>query len=186
MTTQCATSISANTATERALDGAPQLPALVDSLVPDTAAVDAVAPRLSLEAGLHAAFLEARRHGLLVVRLLDGRRTAAEIVPQVSDALVDECLAEGKLVLVSATPRGPAMIGAIQTTPTLHHDREGVLTIEAKKLHVKVEDEIRVVTGANAVVSESHADGRVRLRCERGAVDFAANLRVHSALVELP
>ena len=46
--------------------------------------------------------------------------------------------------------------------------------------------ETSLAAGMNSVVIEMDHEGRLKLRCERGVFDVAANLRIYSALVELP
>jgi hypothetical protein len=168
------------------------LPPLLDALltVPETAAPaveEAELPTVRLGPGLHGGFVEARdaREGALRISLMDGRATRAILAPHVHPDLVPQCMSLRTMVLL-ADGHPPVVVGALQTAPAPIVDRDGALTIAAERIHLRANQELRLETGENSVLIEMGADGKVRLRCERGVFDVAANLRIHSALVELP
>jgi hypothetical protein len=144
-------------------------------------------PAVRLPPGLHAAFVDSRdaRDDSLRVTLLDGRRSRARLAPHVQRALLDQCLAHRLMVLLSDGDV-PVVVGALQTAPLPFVDRDGTLTIEARRLRLRAHEELRLEAGANTVLIEMDDEGRVKLRCERAVFDVASNLRIYSALVELP
>jgi hypothetical protein len=144
-------------------------------------------PSLRLPPGLHGGFIDSydARDGSLRVTLLDGRRTRAVLAPHVQRGLLDQCLSHRLMVLLSDA-EVPMVVGALQTAPAPFVDHDGTLSLEAKRIRLRASQELRLEAGANSVLIEMDEDGKLKLRCERGVFDVAANLRIYSALVELP
>jgi hypothetical protein len=168
------------------------LPPLLEALIANpvgarASTTEPAVPTLRLPPGLHAGFVESHdaHDGTLRVALLDGRLTRATRAPHVHPDLLSQCIAQRSMVLLSdADP--PLVIGALQTTPSPMVESGGSLTLAADRIHLRANQELRLEAGINTVLIEMGADGKVRLRCERGIFDVAANLRIYSALVELP
>jgi hypothetical protein len=180
------TAIAASTvATER---HEADLPPLIEALAAEPDSGRRPVPPLRLPPGLHGGFVDARdaRDGSLSVTLLDGRRTRAALAPHVQGALLDQCIAQGQMVLLSDGQEVPLVVGAVQTAPVPTVDRDGTLAVEAQRIRLRANQQLRLEAGANSVTIEMDGDGRLMLRSERGVFDVAANLRIYSALVELP
>ncbi len=168
------------------------LPPLLETLVEApassvAAASEAALPAVRLPPGLHGGFIDASdaRNGSLRVTLMDGRPTRAALASHVHPDLVAQCLAQRTMVLLSDGDP-PRVVGALQTAPSPVVESGGAVSIAADRIHLRANQELRLEAGVNTVLIEMSDDGKVRLRCERGVFDVAANLRIYSALVELP
>jgi hypothetical protein len=142
------------------------------------------APDVALGPGLHPASVELRSGDSYRVRLLDGAVIAATIDEEVEPALVDECLRAGRRVVVAATPRGPMILGALQTSLPVVRDANGTVVIEAKKIRFKAEKELVLETGESAL--RLSADGVLRLEGDKMVIDVGGLVRFLSARVEFP
>jgi hypothetical protein len=144
-------------------------------------------PTLRLPPGLHGGFIEAHdaRDRSLRVTLLDGRRTRAVLASHVQQGLLEQCMAHRLMALLSDADI-PIVVGVLQTGPAPVVDRDGTLTVDAKRIRLRASQELRLEAGPNSVLIEMDDEGKLKLRCERGVFDVAANLRIYSALVELP
>jgi hypothetical protein len=165
------------------------LPPLLETLVdaPASAVGEAEVPSVRLQPGLHGGFVDAHdaRDGSLRVTLMDGRRTRAALASHVHPDLVTQCITQRSMVLLSDGDP-PCVVGALQTAPSPVVESGGAVSIAADRIHLRANQELRLEAGVNTVLIEMGDDGKVRLRCERGIFDVAANLRIYSALVELP
>lgn len=137
-----------------------------------------------LTPGLHAAHLEMASERSFRIRLLGGQRVLARLGDGVERELVEQCLRSNQLVIVTATETDVLILGALQTQRTFHREPDGTLMIESKRVEVRAEDEVQLRSGASAV--KLREDGRVRINGHRMVLDVDTNVRVLSALVELP
>jgi hypothetical protein len=144
------------------------------------------APR-TLEAlgpGLHAAYIELRAGGRYRARLPSGVRVAAVLGDGVEPALAEECLRAGRMVILCDTERGPTLIGALQTSRSVVREADGALSIAARTIRLKADQALVVEAGPVALRLEQ--SGLMRAEGEKMIIDMGSNVRVLSALVELP
>lgn len=143
------------------------------------------APKIqALGPGLHAGQIASQGEGGWCVKLLDGRVVEANPGPCVVQALLDECLKDGRLVILSDSGQCVVILGALQTAPVLCADAEGVLDVRVQRLNLEASEAVTLRTPQCAV--ELAPDGKAKLRSRRLVIDSPDNVRVRSALVELP
>jgi hypothetical protein len=145
----------------------------------------------TLGPGIHPGVIEvlevsetaSARSGLRV-RLLTGERIAAVLGDGVDLALAEECLRDARTVMLADTSRGPTVLGALQTTRSLERLPDGTIAIDADRIRLRAKK--AVILEAGEVSLRLEADGTVHTEGERMLIDMSSNLRVLSALVELP
>ena len=135
--------------------------------------------------GLHLVHVDLGSGQATTVRTLDGRRLAAALGDDLDAALVDECRRTGRMMIACDTSRGPTLMGALQTRKAVEHDPDGNLVIAAKSVRIAAEEGVSLEAGASASLALSSA-GKARMTGDRMVIDMSANVRVLSALVELP
>jgi hypothetical protein len=135
----------------------------------------------SLAPGLHAATIELASKGSYRVRTATGECVTARLGPGVDPALADECLKQRRTVLVTAHPRGPLIVGALQVTATATPDR---LRLDAREIELCAGSKIALRVGKSLVVIDEH--GAIHMAGERMTMKMAKAVRVLSANVELP
>jgi hypothetical protein len=137
-----------------------------------------------LSPGLHAAHVEMASDKSFRIRSVGGQRMLARLGDGVERTLVEQCMRSCQLVIVTATETDVLILGALQTQRTLHREPDGTLMIESERVELRAGKELRLQSGASALkLSE---DGRVRINGHRMVLDVDTNVRVLSALVELP
>ena len=139
--------------------------------------------------GLHAAFIELRSQNSGAqdsywVRTPDEQRFKAVLAYGIDPGLVAECFAAGRLVIVSDTPKGVAILGALQTTRSLTHEPDGTVSLQAKKIRLSADEGVVIAAGQTSL--RMNKEGAMRTEGHRMVIDMSSNLRVLSALVELP
>lgn len=134
-----------------------------------------------LAPGLHAGTIELALKGSYRVRLATGELVKAALATGVDAALAAECLKQRRTVLVSAGPRGPIILGALQVTASESRER---LRLEAKDIELCAETTISLRVGKSLVLVDEH--GVIQMVGEGMTVRMAKNVRVLSANVELP
>src|SRR4051812_36991680 len=102
-------------------------------------------------AGLHAASVELVSGGSLRLRLPSGERITAVLGDGVERELVEECMRERRHVIVCDSPRGPLVLGALQTARVIARDERGNLTLEAKDVRIVAERLLVLEAGAAAL-----------------------------------
>jgi len=118
------------------------------------------------------------------VRLGTGRRFAAALAPGVSPAFAEECMRDGRTVVLMDTPDGAAIAGALQIASAPVPDERGTLCLEAKHVRLRAEQTLAIeVPGASLLVEPN---GVVRMEGDRLVIDMAAIVRIFSARVEIP
>ncbi len=137
-----------------------------------------------LAPGLHAGTIELQLGDVFRVRLLGGAVIAATVDDGVDPALARECLRRSQRVIVTAGPRGPLILGALQTTVPIARDADGAVSIAAKKIRLKAEQGIVLESGE--AVLRLQADGAFKLEGDKMVVDVAGLVRFLSARVEFP
>lgn len=137
-----------------------------------------------LSPGLHAAFIEMASDKSFRIRSVNGQRMLARLGDGVERALVEQCMRSNQLVIITATDAEVLILGALQTQRTFHREPDGTLMIESERVELRAEKEVRLQTGASAL--KLNEDGKVRINGHRMVLDVDTNVRVLSALVELP
>jgi hypothetical protein len=147
----------------------------------------------ALGPGLHAGHLEmvtasadeGRERGQSYrVRLASGRRVAARLGKAVAADFADECLRDGRTVVLVESPGGVEIAGALQVSKALAKDPQGTLTLEARHVRVRADQSIVLEVPGGALSLEP--GGAVRLEGDKLVIDMAALVRVFAARVELP
>jgi hypothetical protein len=138
----------------------------------------------ALGPGLHAGRLESVSNGRFLVRLATGTRIHAAVDEDVDPALAEECLREGRRVIVTDGERGPVIIGALQTAPSIARREDGNLSLEARDVRIRASRAL--VLEAGPVTLRVDKSGVLRLDGERMVVDMGAVVRFVTPLVELP
>lgn len=138
----------------------------------------------ALPAGLHGAVVELRTKEGFRVRSMSGERFVAVVGDGVELELVEECLRTGRIAVVCQTVRGPAIVGALQTTRSIVREANGTLSVDAET--IKLRGKQKVVIQAGEVTLVLDKSGHLRTRGERMVIDMSSNVKVLSALVELP
>lgn len=118
------------------------------------------------------------------LRLADGREIVASPLPQVSPSFVDQCLREGRTVIVMDTPGGVAIAGALQTAEAPAPDAQGRLVLEARHLRLRAGETLEIEAPGASLRLEP--GGAVRLEGDRMVIDMAALVRIFSGKVEIP
>lgn len=138
----------------------------------------------TLGPGLHVAKLELRSGGSYRIRTLSGVRLKAVLSEEVDELLVEECLRGNRSVIVVETSRGPTILGALQTTRSVVHEPNGVLRIEGQEIRLRAGARLVLEAGVSSLRLDK--SGAVRAEGDRMVIDMGSNVRVLSALVELP
>lgn len=168
------------------------LPASAPQLLADYGAAsdrrDAEPPsalgQASQHSGLAAAVPELLVGEDVVLRSIAFGTFRATLAPGVSPALVLECLAERRPLLVECYPgKQPVVLGAIQTTPTVRLSPEGDFLLRARRVRIEASDGFQLTTPSAGLSAEG---SRVRLHGDRLTANVASHVKVLSALVELP
>src|SRR5512145_3198753 len=87
-----------------------------------------------LGSGLHAGVVQCAVGQKWRVRMFDGTVLDAGLGPVVQAALLHQCAADGRLVILSDLGLGPVVLGALQTAPQVAPDAEGHLDIRVERL----------------------------------------------------
>lgn len=138
----------------------------------------------SLGDGLHAASIELLSGESLRLRLPSGERVTAVLADGVERELVEECMRERRYVIVCDSPRGPMVMGALQTARVIARDGRGNLTLEARDLRLIAERS--VVLEAGPVQVRLERNGVLKAEGDRMTIDMATFLRVFAHRVDLP
>lgn len=141
------------------------------------------APEVALAPGLHAAIIELGAKGTYRVRTAAGDRVRAKLAEGVAPALADECRRTRRTVLVTQTPDGVVIIGAVQTQPSFEGKHEK-LRLDAKELELVAERAMVLRVGKAVLVLDE--SGAVRLAGEGMTLKAAKAVKVLAANVELP
>ena len=118
------------------------------------------------------------------MRTPDERRFKAVLSHGVDPGLVDDCFRANQLVIVSDTPRGVTILGALQTTRSFTHESDGTVTLDATAIRLRAEKGVVLQAGQTSLRMDKK--GAMRTEGHRMVIDMSSNVRVLSALVELP
>lgn len=140
--------------------------------------------RAALGPGLHAAMIEMALGASYRIRTIGGARVEAQLASGVEAELADECLRQGRMVLVADATPGAVILGALQTTRSPITEEEGTVSIAAK--HVRFTAEKTISIEAGPVRLRVDPNGVLRLEGEKMVIDMGALVRFLSARVELP
>ena len=135
--------------------------------------------------GLHLVHVDLGTRDATMVRTLDGRRLSAILADEVSPLLLAECRRAGRMMIVCETQHGPTIVGALQTAPAIAHEPDGTLVLEAVRVRITADEGITLEAGTRAKIA-LESTGKARLVGDRMVIDMSSNVRVLSALVELP
>ena len=138
----------------------------------------------ALGPGLHGATIELRSGSAFRIRTTEGRLLNAALADGVDPALADDCLRTGRMIIVSDTPRGPEIAGALMSSLPVARGEDGVVTIDAKELRLRADRTLSLEVGSVSLSAES--SGAMRLEGDRLVIDMAALVRIFSSKVELP
>lgn len=139
----------------------------------------------ALGPGLHPVTLQqALRGERFRVATLAGQSLEAQLGDGVALALAEHCLSTGRFMLAAPSPRGLLLLGALQTELGPQTQPDGTLVIAAKRIELRADEELQARGGTSAL--KLQAEGKVRMNGHRLTIDMDANVRVLSALVELP
>lgn len=139
----------------------------------------------ALGPGLHAGWPEQLNGEGVRVRMMNGAYVTAAVGDGVDPLLVEECLRASQLMILADGPRGPMLLGALQTTRSLVREPDGTVAIEAKRIELRAEQDVRLQAGPTRLDLQRKR-GKVQLRGERMKLDMSSHVRVLSSLVELP
>ena len=135
-------------------------------------------PAVSEQDGLKAA------RPMYRVRLVTGRKIAAVLCAGVSPTFAQECMRDGRTVILMDTAYGIGIAGALQVVSSPTPDERGTLSLEAKHIRVRADQSLSLeVPGANLQIEQN---GVLRMEGDRLIIDMAAIVRIFSARVELP
>jgi len=135
--------------------------------------------------GLHLVHLDLSSDDSIMVRTIDGQRIVAVLGDGVDLRLVDECRRAGRPMIACDMERGVTVMGALQTTPTVEREPDGTLVLEGTRVRIVAEKGVTMEAGTNASLA-LEATGKTRMVGDRLVLDMSSNVRVLSALVELP
>ena len=134
--------------------------------------------------GLHGGTIELATDRSYRVRMTDGTRRVAKLAAGVDRALADECLRDGRMMVLADGRGGPVILGALQTSRGVTIEPDGTALLRARSLRLHAEHSFTIEAGTTSLRLD--ASGAVRTRGDRLVVDMASNVRFVSALVELP
>lgn len=135
--------------------------------------------------GLHLVTVELGAEGVASARTLDGRRLPAVVADEVDPGLVAECRRAGRPMIACDTRRGPTIVGALQTAPSVQREPDGTVVLEGPAVRIRAERALILEAGEGAFMA-LEGTGKARLAGDRMVIDMSSNVRVLSALVELP
>jgi hypothetical protein len=140
-----------------------------------------VSPGPALAPGLHAATIELALKGSFRLRTMTGEQVKARLGPGVDPALADECLKQRRSVLVTAGPKGPIIVGAIQVTVSEKGEK---VRLEGEEIELCASNKIALRVGKALLVIDAH--GSIQMVGETTTMKMAKAVRVRSPNVELP
>jgi hypothetical protein len=141
--------------------------------------------RVALGAGLHGGYVELETDGRFRIRLTDGRHVSASPDVGVEPELVRECLRSRRLVILVDAPRGPRIVGSLETQrPVAIRERGDAVTIQAKEIRLAADQRLRLEAGPVTISADE--TGKMRLEGDRMVIDMAALVKILSLRVELP
>lgn len=139
----------------------------------------------ALGIGLHGGYVELESGGTFRVRLGDGRRFSARPGAGVDAGLVRDCLRTRRMVIVVDSPRGPRIMGALQTeAPIAQRDQSDSVTVRARELRLVADEKLHIEAGPVRIAAD--ASGKLRLEGDKLVIDMAALVKLLSTSVELP
>lgn len=140
------------------------------------------APELS--PGLHPARVESREGDRFRVRTPGGEVYTASLADDVEAAFVEECLAEGRTVLLSPSRGEVLILGALQSRRTTARDDHDTVRVEGRRIELVAEDGVSIKVGKSAL--RLTPSGDVRVVGQKMTMDVAEVVRILAAMCELP
>jgi hypothetical protein len=135
--------------------------------------------------GLHLVHIDLGTATTTSVLTADNRRLPAAVADQVDPRLVAECRRAGRPMIACDTAAGPTIVGALQTAPSVQPGPDGALVLQGTRVRIVGEEGVTVEAGTAASMA-LEATGKARIVGDRLVLDVSSNVRVLSALVELP
>jgi hypothetical protein len=136
----------------------------------------------ALSPGLHAATIELALKGSFRLRLMAGESVRARLGPGVDPALADECLKQRRTVLVTAGPKGPIIVGAVQVTASGRQEK--LRLVGEEEIELSAGNRIVLRVGKSLLVID--ANGAIQMVGDTMTMKMTKAVRVRSANVELP
>lgn len=161
-----------------------------DSLatVKTTAKARAVRSPVELGPGLHPGRIESVLAGTKKrayrVKLAGGASIKASLGAAVVPGFADECLREGRTVVLIDGESGVEIAGALQVSSSIAPDAKGTLAIDAKHVRLRAAETLELEAPGGRIALEPN--GAVRFEGDRLVIDMAALVRIFSSKVELP
>lgn len=143
----------------------------------------ASSPRLRI-AGIDAATIEARDGDGYTVRLSNGELAPATLGRGVKRALADECLREGRTVLLCWQGDDAVLLGALQTDASAVTLRDGVVTLAGDEVRLEATQRVQLEAGASRIVLTDN--GKLHIWGERLTMHIASLIKLVASKVELP
>jgi hypothetical protein len=141
-------------------------------------------PQPALPAGLHGVIVELRTREGFRVRSMAGERFVAVVGDGVEVELLEECMRTGRMAIACQTVRGPTLVGGLQTTRSLVREADGSVWLDAQEIKLRGKKKLHLQAGTVTLVLDD--SGRLQTAGERMVIDMSSNVKVLSALVELP
>lgn len=142
----------------------------------------------ALGPGLHPGRVEMAAAGAArpayQVRLGSGRLLAAGLGAGVQPSFIEECMREGRAVVLMDSPHGAVIAGALQTASAPAPDARGTLELSARHLRLRATETVEIEVPGSSLRIEP--GGAVRIEGDRLVIDMAALVRIFSAKVEVP
>jgi hypothetical protein len=90
-----------------------------------------------------------------------------------------------RLVILVDAPRGPRIVGSLETQrPVAIRERGDAVTIQAKEIRLAADQRLRLEAGPVTISADE--TGKMRLEGDRMVIDMAALVKILSLRVELP
>ena len=133
---------------------------------------------------LDVARLDRAKDGRYVVKLPDGEEHVAELSPDVSPQLAEECLRQERPMLVRQHSDGLVLVGALQTQPSPLREQGGVVTLSGRDIQIEADRRFDVEVGPTRLTLER--SGKLSLLGERLTMHIASLIKLIASKVELP
>lgn len=139
---------------------------------------------VKLGPGVHAATVELAIEDRFRVRTYAGDSVTARLGDGVQLEFVQECMRAGRPVLLNDGPKGPLILGAIQTESVSRSTQDGAISMNGETLSLTAETAIELKVGESSLVL--HRDGLVEIRGDMLRIEQSKLIRLVASKVELP
>ncbi len=142
-----------------------------------------ISGRQPMASAFDAATIEARHGDGYRVRFIDGTRHQAQLARGVSPGLADECLRDGRIVLLALRHEPPLIIGALQTAASVVTQHDGVVTVAGRDVRLEATRGIALEAGSSRLHLSS---AKLQIWGERLTMHVASLIKLVASKVELP